>query len=250
MILYPDNVDNIDDYYKALDSFYVYGGDKEDRIIQKSLRVSGMWNPELTSFLINTVKPGWKCLDIGSSNGYFAEVMGRLAGPSGSVIGFEPLKRLVNLYEDGRKLNDYSSCAPITMHPFGLSNETKTAEIRIVPHNIGGSYVPMKEDYKHPESWGEYSTEEVGLKRLDDFYDDTPDIIKINIGNYEKFAFEGFSENTLKCPLIIAELGGGQPVSFLNYLTRNYNMYNLAGLKTNAANIIGEDFVYIVLRKK
>jgi len=250
MILYPDNVDNIDNYYKALDSFYVYAGDEEDKVIQKSLRASGMWEPDLTSFLIQTVKPGWKCLDIGSHNGYFTEVMARCAGPTGSVIAFEPLKRFVDLYEDGKHLNDYSNAAPITMHPFGLSNETKSAEIRIIPHNIGGSYIPRSDTYEHPESWGEYSTEEIELKRLSDVYDDTPDIIKIDIENYEKFAFDGFSENTLKCPLIIAELGGGQPVSFLNYLTRNYNMYNLVGVKTNAGNVIGEDFVNIVLRKK
>lgn len=250
MILYPDNVDNIDNYYKALDSFYVYAGDEEDKIIQKSLRASGMWEPDLTRFLIQTVKPGWKCLNIGSHNGYFTEVMARCAGPTGSVISFEPLKRFVDLYEEGKKLNDYSNAAPITMHPFGLSNETKTAEIRIMPHNIGGSYIPRNDTYEHPESWGEYSTEEIDLKRLSDVYDDTPDIIKIDIENHEKFAFEGFSENTLKCPLIVAELGGRQPVSFLNYLTRNYNMYNLAGVKTNAGNVIGEDFVNIVLRKK
>lgn len=250
MNLYPEDIPSIDSYYKALDSFYVYAGDKEDKVIQKSLRASGMWEPELTNFLMNTVKPGWKCLDIGSNNGYVAEVMGRLAGPSGSVIGFEPLKKFVDLYEDGRKLNDYSNCAPITMHPFGLSNETKTAEIRIIPHNIGGSYIPINEDYEHPESWGPYLTEQVELKKLSDIYDETPDIIKIDVEGYEKFVFDGFGEETLKCPIILIELGGGQPVSFLNYITRNYNIYNIAGMKTNAANIIGEDFVDVVLRKK
>lgn len=250
MNLSPEDLDKVDSYYKVLDAFYVYADDKEDKVIQKSLRSSGVWQPELTSFLMRTVQPGWKCLDIGSNNGYFTEIMARLAGPTGSVVSFEPLKRFVKLYEDGKHLNDYSNAAPITMHPFGLSNETKSAEIRIIPHNIGGSYIPRSDTYEHPESWGEYSTEEIELKRLSDVYDDTPDVIKIDIENYEKFAFEGFSENTLKCPLIIAELGGGQPVSFLNYLTRNYNMYNLAGVKTNAGNVIGEDFVDVILRKK
>jgi len=250
MILYPDNVDHIDNYYKALDSFYVYAGDKEDRTIQKSLRASGMWEPDLTSFLIQTIKPGWKCLDIGSHNGYFTEIMARCAGPSGSVIAFEPLKKFVDLYEEGKKLNDYSECAPITVNPFGLSNENKSSEIRIIPHNIGGSYIPITEGYKHPEDWGPYSTEQVELKKLSDIYDETPDIIKLDIEGYEKFAFEGFSENTLKCQLIVIELGGNQPIPFLNYLTRNYNMYNIAGIKTNAGNVIGEDFINVVLRKK
>jgi len=250
MKLYSKNVDNIDTYYKALDEFYVYAGDKEDKVIQKSIRATGMWEPDTTQFLINTIKPGWKCLDIGSNNGYFAEVMARCAGPTGSVMAFEPLKRLVDLYEEGKKLNDYSNCAPITMHPFGLSNENKTTEIRIIPHNIGGSYIPRSDDYEHPESWGEFKTEEVELKKLSDVYNETPDIIKIDIESYEKFAFEGFGEETLKCELIIAELGSSQPISFLNYITRNYNIYNLFGIKTNAANLIGEDAVNVILRKK
>ena len=46
------------------------------------------------------------------------------------------------------------------------------------------------------------------------------------------------------------ELGKNQPVSFLNYITRNYNLYNTFGVKTNVGNVIGEDFINIVLRKK
>ena len=35
MNLYPEDIPSIDSYYKALDSFYVYAGDKEDKVNSK-----------------------------------------------------------------------------------------------------------------------------------------------------------------------------------------------------------------------
>lgn len=246
----PENLTNSGDYYKALDEFYVYAGDKKDKWIQNSIRSIGLWDEDLTRFLMQTVKPGWKCLDIGSHNGYFTELMARLSGPTGSVVAFEPMKNLVNLYEDGRKLNDYSNSAPITMYPFGLSDKSRNSYVRVIPHNTGGAYVTDDPNSEYPDSWGKCYTEPIELKRLDEIYNETPDIIKIDIENHEEFAFAGFGENTLKCPIIIAELGSGHSVRFLNYLNKNYNLYNIAGIKTETYNIIGEESVNIIMRKK
>ena len=245
MNINPKNIDKINDYYKCLDEFYIYAGDEDDIHVQKSIRALGLWDAELTSYLIQTIKPGWKCLDIGSSNGYFAEIMARLSGPTGSVLAFEPMKRLTDAYEYGKSFNDYSNSAPITMYSFGLSDENKNSHVKYFNFNVGGAKVTDDISFNKKET-----VEPVELKRLDSVYDETPDFIKIDIEDYESFAFKGFSENTLKCPLIVAELGGGQPVSFLNYLNKNYDLYNMAGLKTYTYNIIGNNAVNIIMKRK
>ena len=246
----PKDRDIQGNYYKVLDSFYVYAGDKEDKYIQHCFRTQGLWDDELTDFMIKTIKPGWKCLDIGANTGYFTEVMSRLAGPTGSVLAFEPIKRLVDLYEEGKKLNDYSNSSPITMYNFGLSNESKDTNIHIYEFNVGGSHISDEVGSGIYENGTQYKSEPVQVKALREIYDETPNFIKIDIENYEKFAFDGFSENTLKCPLIVAELGKDQPVSFLNYLNRNYDLSYINGIKAHLYDIIGYDAINIVMRKK
>jgi len=250
MNISPKYKDIKGNYYKVLDSFYTYAGDEDDKYVQHCFRTQGVWDDELTNFMIQNIKPGWKCLDIGSNTGYFAEVMARLAGPTGSVIAFEPIKRLVDAYEEGRKLNDYTDVAPIVMHNFGLSNETKDTNIHILPFNIGGSRISDEPGSGVYENGTKYLSETVHVKALKEIYDETPDFIKIDIENHEKFAFEGFSENTLRCPLIVIELGQEQPVSFLNYINKNYDLTYVSGVKAYTYDIIGHDVINIVMRKK
>lgn len=250
MNLDPIDKDQKGNYYKVLDSFYVYGGDLSDKYVQASCRTLRYWDDELTNFMIQNIKPGWKCLDIGSNIGYFSEVMARLAGPTGEVVAFEPIKRLVDAYEEGRSLNDYSNSAPITVHNFGLSNENKSGYVRILEHNVGGSHVTDDAGEGSYEKWGAYTAQKTELKVLSDIYDKTPDFIKIDIEGYERFAFEGFGENVLKCPLIVIELGEAHPIPFYNYLTRNYNMTYVGGTPAYSYDIIGHDVINIVLRKK
>lgn len=250
MKLDPKNIDSREGYYKALDEFYVYADDENDKFIYKSLRETGEWEPDTTSFLLQTIKPGWKCLDIGSHNGYFTEVMSRCSGPTGSVISFEPRKKLIDLYEKGKFLNDYSKSAPITMHNFGLSNKTRDTFVRVSDFNSGASYILDNPNSESSNGSIKFHDEPVEVKRLDEVYDETPDIIKLDAEGHEKEIFEGFSKNTLECPLIVLEIGRPYSISFLNYLNKNYNLYNFMGIKTETYNILGEDLVNIVLRKK
>jgi len=250
MNINPKNIDVQGDYCKVLDAFYMYAGDKEDRYVQSSFKNIGLWDIHLTNFMIQNIKPGWKCLDVGANTGYFTEVMARLSGPTGYVMAFEPIKKLVDAYEEGKKLNDYSNSAPITMHNFGLSSESKDAYVRVTKENVGGSHINESPESGSYEGGFDYIAEPTKLKALSDIYDEVPDFIKMDIEGHERFAFEGFSENTLKCPLIVIELGQGHPVSFLNYLNRNYDMTYVNGLKAETYDIIGYDVVNVVMRKK
>jgi FkbM family methyltransferase len=250
MNINPKNIENIGSYYKVLDSFYIYAGDQEDIYVQGSCRDKGIWDIDLTSFMIRTIKPGWKCLDIGANTGYFTEVMARCAGKDGSVIAFEPISRLVNLYNEGKKLNDYSESSPIVMNNFGLSNETKDSFIHIWKNNIGGSSLTNKPNFGVDDQWGEYYSEKVEIKKLSDVYNDTPDFIKIDVEGHEHFVFGGFGEKIFDCPLIVIELGSAHPKEFIQDLQDIYYLNYIEGPEATVDQIMSHQVVNIVMRKK
>ena len=249
MNINPKDLNNIGPYYRVLDSFYVYAGDQEDIYVQGSCRNNGLWDLDLTEFMIKNIKPGWKCLDIGANTGYFTEVMARCAGPTGQVQAFEPIKRLVDLYEEGKKFNDYSNCAPITMNNFGLSNEEKNTYIHIWKNNIGGSSLTNKPNFGTDEQWGEYYSEEVNVKRLKDVYSEVPDFIKIDVEGHEHFVFGGFEEKTYNCPLIVIELGAAHPREFIEYLKEIYTLNYLEGPEASVESILSHQVVNVIMRR-
>jgi FkbM family methyltransferase len=250
MNLYPKNIDKQGDYYKVLDSFYVYAGDESDMYVQKSCRENGIWDIDLTRFMIDTIKPGWNCLDIGANTGYFTEVMARCSGKNGSVLAFEPQLKLVEKYNDSRKLNNYDEAADITMYPFGLSNQNKTTYINIWKNNVGGSSIVEVPDQGTHQDFGEYYNESVEVKRLDSFYHSTPNFIKIDIEAHEPFAFGGFNEEIFYCPIIVIELGWSHPKEFLEDLSNYYTMNSLLGPEITVNQISSVPNMDVVLRRK
>jgi hypothetical protein len=50
----------------------------------------GTYEQCLQDWLVEHVRPGATCVDIGASDGYFSLLMAKLAGPSGAVYAFEP----------------------------------------------------------------------------------------------------------------------------------------------------------------
>jgi hypothetical protein len=86
------------------------------------------------------------------------------------------------------------------------------------------------------------SIDKLNLKRLD--------FIKIDIEGHERFAFEGFSEVAKKCPLIVIELGNGQPDEFLHDLESKYTMEFLNGTHASIEEIKKHDVVNVLIKLK
>lgn len=241
----PRNVHSDGDFSFVLDSFYVYAGDKSDRFVQSSCRELGLWESDVTNWMINNIQPGWTCLDIGSNIGYFTELLARLSGPEGQVLAFEPNSRLVSKYFESIKLNDYSSCANIIINEFALGDREEELELIIPDNNLGAANF-IDQDYTGPSR---RMTSQI--RRLDACYDGKIDFIKIDIEGYEEKAWGGFTENAINCPLIIAELGPYHSDRFLGMIEEMYEMTDISGNPVNANFINGvQDFMNTVLRRK
>jgi len=61
--------------------------------------LEGQMDPNLTDFLCHTLKSGQVFVDVGAHLGYFSLLAGRLVGPSGHVLAFEPAPETFALLE-------------------------------------------------------------------------------------------------------------------------------------------------------
>ena len=237
-------------FSKALDSFYVYTGDNKDRYVQATCKSNGYWDMELTQWMISNIKPGWTCLDIGANIFYFTEVMARATGTSGRVLSFEPITRLCRSYEAARALNDYSEVGQIDVFNIALSNKKDNLILNIWEENIGGSGIVNEHQVGNHGQHGNFYTEEIYSDTLNSLYDGKIDFIKMDIEGHERFAFEGFSKAAWECPLLVVELGSGQPDEFLIELNDKYTMEFLNGEAASFERIKQHNVVNVLLRRK
>jgi FkbM family methyltransferase len=237
-------------FSKALDSFYVYTGDATDRYVQATCKNSGYWDMELTQWMIKNLQPGWTCLDVGANIFYFTEVMARVVGKDGHVLSFEPISRLCNSYESARVLNDYSNAAEITIFNTALSNKKDNLILNIWEENIGGSGIVNDHQSGNHGQHGNFYTEEISANTLNSLYSGKIDFIKMDVEGHERFVFEGFSKEAWGCPLLVVELGSGQPDEFLVELNDKYTMEFLNGEEATFERIKQHDVVNVLLRRK
>lgn len=70
-----------------------FEGDTRD-ILQQYLYYFGVWEPNLTRLLRESLQPGDVFVDVGANIGYFTLLAARLVRPSGRVVAIEPSPRL------------------------------------------------------------------------------------------------------------------------------------------------------------
>jgi FkbM family methyltransferase len=58
--------------------------------VSASIAATGVWEPQETQFLLDTLRPGDVFVDVGANIGYFSLLASRLVGAAGAVLAFEP----------------------------------------------------------------------------------------------------------------------------------------------------------------
>src|SRR5271157_4681471 len=59
-------------------------------IVSECIRRFSEWELTETAFVLKSIKAGDVVVDLGANLGYYTTIMGKLAGPSGRVLAFEP----------------------------------------------------------------------------------------------------------------------------------------------------------------
>jgi FkbM family methyltransferase len=234
----------------VLDSFYI--NTKRKDYIQQKCKNEGFWEPEVTKWMLKNIKPGWVCLDLGFHVGYHSEVMSRLVGKNGLVIGFEPNVDLIKDWEFTTVLNKDSEKSKIKIIPYAVSDKTSMALMAIQEWNLGASFI-LNENFDIG-SWikesDDRSARVVKIDTLNNLYTGPIDFIKIDIEGSEELAWAGFSDNAKNCKIILVELNKRHSTEFLNFIFKEYNVSTLDGVKIDIMDILNNQYSLVVLNKK
>lgn len=181
----------------GLGEFYI---DSRADIIKDELRKGNPWESNIAELMQKHIKPGTTAIDIGSHIGTHTLSMSKFVGDKGSVIAFEPQKKLFAELVMNMNLN---SCENVTAYRCALGNEKKTIEMNTAyPGNEGGTGIGSGGD----------SVEMIPLDLLEL---ENVSFIKMDVENVEYEVLQGAEKTLLKNrPVMIIEIMGNiyQPI--------------------------------------
>ncbi len=166
--------------------FYV---NTEDRTVTPWIVMGGHWETNVDDVLTAYAAPGMAFADIGAHMGYYSVKIGARLGSTGRVIAFEPNPAMEPF---ARRNVGINGLANAVVHPFGLGDvatrfmltfsEGDMAQANLVAHG--------KADHAF----------EVIVHRLDDIFDGTLDLIKLDAEGFEPRVLSGAQATLARSP--------------------------------------------------
>lgn len=111
----------------------------DDDAISAHLILDGFWEMWNTLFLASFVRPGWSVLEIGSNLGYFSLLLSDLVGPTGKLIGFEPVTRNADLLRRTISINGFAD--RFSIEQVAVAETNRRARIHVPTGNWGGGSI-------------------------------------------------------------------------------------------------------------
>lgn len=196
-----------------------------------SLRLSlnGIYEPEQTQYINDLLQPGDNVIDIGANIGYYALIMAKKVGDSGSVFCFEPDKENHLILMKNIENNNYNN--RVKIYNNALSDQNGKLKLYISETNRG--------DHRIYSSDQERDFIEINAIRLDDVEEiknKKLKLIKIDIQGSEMIALNGMKNTILNSnPVVISEfwpkgirMSGKNPDDYVGFfLSNGYKMHLL-----------------------
>lgn len=143
-----------------------------------------VWEPGVTAFMRNAIRPGDIVIDVGANIGYCTLVMSNLVGPEGHVFAVEPCPEIRTRLEAQLALNDITN---VTVIPYGISDRNERRSFHLT-----GGYQGRNLGLSH---FGELTAEGgLELRRLSEVV--PPD--KLSRVNFIKIDVEGMEGPVLR----------------------------------------------------
>jgi FkbM family methyltransferase len=169
--------------------------DRSDDAVGRALLNGGAYEPHLSRFVRQVVKPGMVAIDIGANIGYYTMLLSRLVGPSGRVLAFEPNSENCRMLLLSRGVNEFEN---IDLFPFAASTGAGavcfTAAI-----GSNGALLPNL-----PASITDANCVVVPSLSLDSLPIERADFIKLDIEGAEYLALTGAEQLVRGCRPVIA----------------------------------------------
>ena len=105
--------------------------------IQTRIYFFGVWEPNISAFISQTLAPGDSFVDVGANIGYFSLLASRVVGPSGNIYAIEASPTIFSKLKRNVKLNQNQN---IKLFNQAASDKTGTLDIFIAPQeNLGAT---------------------------------------------------------------------------------------------------------------
>jgi FkbM family methyltransferase len=96
----------------------------------------GAWEPAVSRFMRETIRPGMVVADIGANIGYYTLLRARAVGPEGHVFAVEPSPEIRARLEQALALNGLGN---VTVIPYGISDRAERRSFHLSQANMGAS---------------------------------------------------------------------------------------------------------------
>jgi FkbM family methyltransferase len=182
---------------------YLLFADATDINVAPHLYMNGYWEDWLTFVMLQTLQPGWNCIDVGANHGYYTLLAAGAVGASGRVLALEPNAKLAGLVNQSLTINGFSSYA--TAMPVAASDKAgETVKLVVPKGNTGGASIY----HSINETVDVMEAETVTIDALTVDWERV-DFIKIDIEGAELLVWRGMQETIRRNPDIIIVLEFG-----------------------------------------
>lgn len=149
-----------------------------DQVMLPYLKNRGMWEPEVGRLLVELGRPGMTFLDIGASFGYFTRLVLKHF-PTAVVHAFEPHPDISKVLA----LNAWHGSGDVTVWPLALGDQHGTVAVQAEQTHIGDTRVSGEVN--------QVTSMIAPIACLDDVYDGSVDLIKMDVQGYEPNVIRG-----------------------------------------------------------
>ncbi len=233
--------------------------DLSDRVHCETLYTRGIWEKDVTAYLMKLLERGMVVVDIGANVGYYTLLAAEKVGDHGKVFAFEPEPSRYALLEKNVGVNDFKN---VLLVQKAVSNKPGAARLYLDPrHNPG--------DHRLFDSFDGRESVAVETTSLDDFFKDKSHfihVIKMDIQGAEMAALEGMADTIKRHHdlTLITEFWpdgmkafGFSPTEFLSTLIGhgfhlyilNDQMQSLQAIEPEQVMKICKTEIYLVCRK-
>jgi len=218
-------------------SFFA-GGD--NKIEASLLRGERSYDRDNFTAILNFVKPGDVCFDVGANIGVYSVVFARVSGDAGNVHSFEPVGHIRDKLIANARLNGFDG---LNVNSFALGSKPGTLAMHQVKEGRfrGGTSTFVDTENIAALGANEFVTREVEVKTLDQYVAEAGverlDFVKIDVEGFELEVLEGAGDSLSRFkPTMILEYDeqrhGEQAASLRGLLHGNgYETYEFASFR-------------------
>lgn len=194
--------------------------DPQEKSLGFWLSSTGFWESWITVWILENIRQGDVCLDVGANYGYFARIMQFMAKENGKVYAVEANPNLANLLKRSNKDFEIQNSAPMEIFAVAAWNKPESLTLTIDANFLGGSSVSNSE----VASGNEFTQLVVPGLSLDSLIHEQVTFLKMDIEGAEPIAWQGMRNITKSLRVGIVEINQGVSQDFISELEDDFDL--------------------------